>query len=171
MRRALGPFWGFQESWLSLSASIVFEQSYAGVEGDSASSTELYALLSAISDIPLRQDLAVTGSVNQYGQIQPVGGVHYKIEGFFHVCREKGLTGTQGVILPSANVRNLNVSPDVIEAVNQGKFHIYAIDTIDEGIELLTGVPAGDMNTEGSVHYKVYQALAKYAKRMKEFQS
>lgn len=134
---------------LSLSAGIVFEQSYGGVDGDSASSTELYTLLSALSGVPLRQDIAVTGSVNQYGKIQPIGGVNYKIEGFFKVCGSRGLTGTQGVLIPVANTRHLQLSHDVIQAVTDGRFHIYAISDISQGIEILTGREAGEKNTHG----------------------
>ncbi len=156
---------------LSINATLCFEQSYGGVDGDSASSTELYALLSAIGDIPIRQEIAVTGSVNQYGEIQPVGGVNHKIEGYYRVCREKGLTGTQGVMLPAANIKNLNLCRSVIDAVNRGEFHIYTVKTIDEGIELLTGIPAGDIHTEGTVHYLVNRALARYAEKMRAFQN
>ncbi len=134
---------------LSLSAGIVFEQSYGGVDGDSASSTELYALLSALSGVPLRQDLAVTGSVNQHGRIQPIGGVNYKVEGFFKICRERGLTGTQGVMIPDSNIVHLQLNREVVEAVEKGKFHIYSVKTISEGIELLTGVEAGKRNAHG----------------------
>ncbi|WP_373499857.1 Lon protease family protein [Desulfococcus sp.] len=128
---------------LSLSASLVFEQSYSGVEGDSASSAELYALLSAIADVPLKQTLAVTGSVNQHGVVQPIGGVNEKIEGFFDVCRARGLTGEQGVVIPAANVPHLMLRRDVIDAAGAGRFHIYPVETIDQGIEILTGLPAG----------------------------
>ena len=124
---------------MSLFASLVFEQSYGGVEGDSASSAELYALLSALADVPLRQDLAVTGSVNQHGEVQAIGGVNEKIEGFFDVCRARGLTGTQGVLIPQANVQHLMLREDVIEACAAGRFAIYPIATVDEGIALLTG--------------------------------
>lgn len=134
---------------ISLSAGIVFEQSYGGVDGDSASSTELYALLSALSGIPLRQDLAVTGSVNQHGRIQPIGGVNQKIEGFFRICSERGLTGTQGVMIPDSNVVHLQLRRDVIKAVEDGMFHVYPVSTICQGIELLTGVEAGERNTHG----------------------
>ena len=126
---------------LALSASLCFEQSYSGIEGDSASSTELYALLSRLADIPLRQDLAVTGSVNQWGEIQAIGGVNEKIEGFYDICREIGLTGTQGVLIPEANVRHLVLRRDIIDAVAQRRFHIYPVRTIDQGLELLTGGP------------------------------
>jgi len=156
---------------LSINASICFEQSYGGVDGDSASSTELYALLSAIGQIPIRQDLAVTGSVNQHGEIQPVGGVNHKIEGFFRVCRDKGLTGKQGVIVPATNVRNLNLRNEVLDAVKAGQFHIYSVDTVDEGMELLTGMKSGDTSKGGTVHHKVFTSLVDFAKRMKEFNS
>jgi predicted ATP-dependent protease len=128
---------------LSLSARVVFEQSYSELEGDSASSAELYALLSAISGVPLRQSFAVTGSVNQLGQVQPIGGVNEKIEGFFDICRRRGLTGRQGVVIPRGNVQHLMLRRDVIEAVRAGQFHIHAVSTIDEGLEVLTGVEAG----------------------------
>jgi lon-related putative ATP-dependent protease len=135
---------------LALSAALVFEQSYSGVEGDSASSAELYALLSAISGIPIRQSLAVTGSVNQHGQVQPIGGVNEKIEGFFDICARRGLTGSQGVLIPSANVKNLMLRHDVVEAVRSGVFHVYSVDTIDQGIEILTGVPHGVRDAAGA---------------------
>ncbi len=135
---------------LCLSAGIVFEQSYGGVDGDSASSTELYALLSALSAVPLRQDLAVTGSVNQHGRIQPIGGVNYKIEGHFRVCKARGLTGTQGVMIPDSNVIHLQLHQDVIDAVEKKQFHIYPISTIEQGISMLTGVEAGTMSAHGT---------------------
>lgn len=144
---------------LALSASLMFEQSYGGVEGDSASAAELYCLLSALAGVPLRQDIAVTGSVNQHGEIQAVGGVNEKVEGFFDVCRIKGLTGTQGVCIPRSNVRHLVLRRDVIDAVGERHFHVWAIDTIDEGIELLTGLPAGDVDQEGTFHYLLDQRL------------
>lgn len=134
---------------LSLSAGIVFEQSYGGVDGDSASSTELYALLSALSNVPLRQDLAVTGSVNQHGRVQPIGGVNYKVEGFFRICKERGLTGTQGVLIPDSNVVHLQLNRDVVKAVKNGSFHIYPVSSICTGIEILTGIEAGEKNTHG----------------------
>lgn len=134
---------------LSLTAGIVFEQSYGGVDGDSASSTELYALLSALSNLPLRQDLAVTGSVNQLGEIQAIGGVNEKIEGFFRLCRERGLTGKQGVLIPTANLVNLQLDMEVVDAVRSGQFRIYPVSTICEGIELLTGHPAGAADVSG----------------------
>ncbi len=131
---------------LSLSARLVFEQSYSGVEGDSASSTELYALLSALSGVPIQQRFAVTGSVNQHGEIQAIGGVNEKIEGYFAVCKVTGLTGDQGVLIPKANIQNLMLKEEIVKAVEAGKFHIFAVDTIDEGIELLTGRPASEIN-------------------------
>lgn len=159
-----------QEKPLALSASIVFEQLYSGVDGDSASSTELYAILSSISKIPIRQYIAVTGSVNQRGEIQPIGGVNEKIEGFFKVCKLKGLTGKQGVMIPHQNVKNLMLKDEVIEAVKEGRFHIYSVKTIDEGIEILTGIPAGEKDEnerypEGSIHYIVTNTLEKLAKK------
>jgi len=134
---------------MSLFASLVFEQSYGGVEGDSASSAELYALLSALAEMPLRQDLAVTGSVNQHGQVQAIGGVNEKIEGFFDICQKRGLTGTQGALIPKANVQNLMLRNDVIEACSRGKFAVFPVTTIDEGVALLTGRPAGERGGDG----------------------
>jgi len=159
---------------LSLTASIVFEQSYGGVDGDSASSTELYALLSAISDVPIRQDLAVTGSVNQFGEIQPIGGVNEKIEGFFRVCRSRGLTGTQGVLIPLTNLKNLQLRQEVIDAVADGKFHIYPVKNIDQGIELLTGIEAGSIMPDGgypedTVYGKVDRRLRHMAETLRAF--
>lgn len=158
-----------KHSPLSLSASIVFEQSYGGVDGDSASSTEYYCMLSAIANLPIKQSIAVTGSINQFGEIQPIGGVNEKIEGFFEVCKYNGLTGTQGVIIPRTNVVNLMLREDVVEAVENGLFHIYAIDTVDDGIELLTGMPAGKADKhghfpKGTVNYLVQQNLDEYYK-------
>ncbi len=165
-----------QEHPLSLSASLCFEQSYTGVEGDSASSAELHALLSSISDIPLRQDIAVTGSVNQKGEIQPIGGVNYKIEGFYQVCKAKGLTGQQGVMIPWNNLQNLMLDEEIVEAVEQGRFHIYSVKTIDEGIELLTGIEAGrrrDDGTypEGTVNNRVDSKLKEMAGKLRHFVS
>jgi len=134
---------------LSLSASLVFEQSYSGVEGDSASSAELYALLSVISGVPIKQSLAVTGSVNQHGQVQAIGGVNEKIEGFFDICKERGLTGEQGVLIPAANVKHLMLNQEIRDAVADGLFNIYPISEIDQGIELLTGTPIGQPDQEG----------------------
>jgi lon-related putative ATP-dependent protease len=137
------------EQPLSLSASLVFEQSYGGVEGDSASSAELYTLLSALADVPIRQSFAVTGSVNQHGEVQAIGGVNEKIEGFFDLCQATGLTGDQGVLIPESNVKHLMLRQDVVQAVAEGKFSVYAVSTIDQGIELLTGMPAGIRNGKG----------------------
>lgn len=165
-----------QDKPLTLSASICFEQSYSGIDGDSASSTELYALLSALSGLPIKQGIAVTGSVNQKGDIQPIGGVNEKIEGFFDVCKAKGLTGEQGVIIPKKNVDDLMLRDDVIEAVRKGIFHIYPVETIDEGIEILTGVKAGKRlkNGEfepGTVNYFVDKRLKEISKVLKKFAS
>jgi len=159
---------------LSLTASLAFEQSYGGVDGDSASSTEVYALLSSLSGLPLRQDLAVTGSLNQKGEIQPIGGVNEKIEGFFDVCRAKGLTGTQGVLIPQQNVQNLMLRAEIVDAVKGGKFHVYPVRTIDEGIEILTGVEAGVAGEdgtfpEGTVHFLVDRELQRLAKGWKAY--
>ena len=161
-----------QDRPLSLAASLCFEQSYEGIDGDSASSTELYAILSSLSSIPLKQGIAVTGSVNQNGEIQAIGGINRKIEGFFDVCRLKGMSGEQGVLVPRSNVRNLMLRRDVLEAVEQGKFHIYAVGSIDEGIEVLTGVPGGQRDSEGhypasSVNGLVEKRLREYADRLK----
>ncbi|BBK38949.1 ATP-dependent protease [Allostella sp. ATCC 35155] len=155
---------------LALSATLVFEQSYGGVDGDSASSTELYALLSAIGEIPLKQSIAVTGSVDQRGQVQPIGGVNEKVEGFFDVCAARGLTGEQGVMIPATNVKNLMVRPDVAAAVAEGRFHVWAVSTVDEGIAILTGLPAGEPDAggnwpPGSVNHAVARRLAKLAER------
>jgi len=157
-----------REKSLSLSASLTFEQNYDRIEGDSASSTELYALLSSLSELPIRQDLAVTGSVDQHGRVQAIGGATAKIEGFFDVCKRRGLTGTQGVLIPADNVRHLVLRPEVVEAVRAGSFHIYAVETIDQGIELLTGMPAGEADEEdnypeGTVNYLVQQRLLEMA--------
>jgi lon-related putative ATP-dependent protease len=162
-----------QERPLSLAASLCFEQSYEGIDGDSASSTELYALLSSLSGIPIRQGIAVTGSVNQNGQIQPIGGVNQKIEGFFDLCRARGLTGNQGVMIPVQNLKNLMLRKDLIEAVAAGKFRIYAVSTVDEGIEILTGHPAGERDPrggfkEGTINYLVEQRLKEYAQRLRK---
>lgn len=163
-----------QNAPLSIGATITFEQSYSGVDGDSASSTELYALLSALSGLPLRQGIAVTGSVDQYGQVQAVGGVTDKVEGFFDTCQQQGLTGEQGVMIPATNVKNLMLREDVAEAIEQGQFHIWAISSIDEGIGLLTGVDAGVADEsgeypEGSVHRRVQERLQEYAQRQRAF--
>ena len=159
---------------LSLSASIVFEQSYGGVDGDSASSTEYYCMLSAIANLPIKQNIAVTGSINQFGEIQPIGGVNEKIEGFFDVCRHRGLTGDQGVIIPRTNVKDLMLREDVLNAVDEGKFHIYAVDNVDDGIEILTGIKAGKPDKhgnypKGTVNYAVRQGLEYFYKRYVKF--
>ena len=159
---------------LSLSATIGFEQTYSEVDGDSASSTELYALLSVISELPIRQYIAVTGSVNQAGEVQAIGGATHKIEGFFDVCKAKGLTGSQGVMVPRDNLRNLVLNDEVVQAVEEGKFHIYGVSNIDEGIEVLTGVPAGERNEDGTypedtVHALVEERLRKFTTRAREF--
>lgn len=159
---------------LSLSASLVFEQSYGGVDGDSASSAELYALLSSIAEVPIKQSFAVTGSINQKGEVQAIGGVNDKIEGFFDICNTRGLTGEQGVLIPQANVKHLMLRSDVVEAVAKDQFHIYAVNTIDQGIELLTGVPAGEADAEGhfpedTVNGKVQQRLAAMAEKWRSF--
>jgi predicted ATP-dependent protease len=155
---------------LSLHGSLVFEQSYGGVDGDSASSTELYALLSALAEVPIRQSLAVTGSIDQFGNVQAIGGVNEKIEGFFAICQERGLNGEQGVLIPQANVRNLMLRRPVIDAVAAGKFQIYPVSTVDEGIELLTGLPAGepdesDEYPEGTINRRVQDRLRAFARR------
>lgn len=163
-----------KECPMALSASLVFEQSYGEVEGDSASSAELYALLSALSGVPVKQGFAVTGSINQHGQVQAIGGVNEKIEGFFDVCRERGLSGDQGVLIPHSNVGDLMLRQDVIEAVAQGRFHVHAVETVDQGIELLTGLAAGAADDEGnypeeSINGKVARQLLKFAEVRQEF--
>jgi predicted ATP-dependent protease len=163
-----------QDHPLSLSASLVFEQSYAGVEGDSASLAELCALLSALSEVPIKQSLAVTGSVNQHGQVQPIGGVNEKVEGFFDVCKARGLTGDQGVLIPQANVEHLMLRSDVVEAVEQGQFAVYPVETVDEALELLTGVEAGERDEEGnfpagSVNQRVEARLIELAEKQRAF--
>jgi lon-related putative ATP-dependent protease len=162
-----------QQSPLSLSTSVCFEQSYDGVDGDSASSTELYAILSSLSDIPIKQGIAVTGSVNQNGEVQAIGGVNFKIEGHYDVCRVKGFTDGQGVMIPKANVHNLMLRADVVDAVKADKFRIYAVSTIDEGIEVLTGVSAGARNSdgsypEGSVNERVQKKLQLFTEQQKK---
>jgi len=163
-----------QDKPLTLTASIAFEQAYSGVEGDSASSTELYALLSSLSGAPLRQDVAVTGSVNQMGQVQPIGGVNEKIEGFFLCCKDKGLTGQQGVMIPAANVKDLMLREEVLEAVSQGMFHVWAVATVDEGMALLTGLLAGTRGPDGkypagSVNALVDERLRALAAGLRDF--
>jgi predicted ATP-dependent protease len=163
-----------RERPLSFSASICFEQSYEGIEGDSASSTELYGLLSALSGLPIRQGVAVTGSVNQHGQVQPIGGVNYKIEGFYAVCKAKGLTGDQGVMIPKLNERNLMLNDEVVQAVRDGRFHIWSVSDVDQGIEILTGVAAGKQAEdgsypEGSVNFLVNERLKTMVESLRRF--
>ena len=158
-----------REHPLSLAASLTFEQSYSEVEGDSASVGELCALLSSLAGVPVKQSLAVTGSVNQHGEVQPIGGVNEKIEGFFDICRERGLTGGQGVLIPRANVKHLMLREDVVEAARQGKFHVYAVDTVDQAVELLTGTPVGELDAsghapEGSINALVMNRLEEFSK-------
>jgi predicted ATP-dependent protease len=163
-----------QDNPLTLTASLCFEQMYDEVDGDSASSAELYALLSCLAGVEIKQSLAVTGSVNQRGEIQAVGGVTHKIESFFRICRHRGLNGEQGVIIPEANVRNLMLREEVVEAVRAGTFHIYAINSIDQGIELLTGIPAGKPDREnryleGTINARVIHTLRSYNDRVRAF--
>ena len=163
-----------QDKPLAFAASIAFEQSYAGVEGDSASSTELYGLMSSLSGLPIRQGIAVTGSVNQLGQVQPIGGVNEKVEGFYNVCKAKGLTGEQGVIIPVQNVKNLMLRDEVVEAVRAGRFHVWAVADVDQGIEILTGVPAGERRPESvwpeeSVNGRIDRRLREMAEAVKKF--
>ena len=157
---------------LNMACSITFEQSYGGIDGDSASSTEIYAILSALSELPIRQDVAVTGSVDQYGRIQAIGGVNEKVEGFFRVCRARGLTGTQGVLIPGDNVQDLHLHPEVVEAVAAGRFHVWSAETIEEGVELLTGVPAGSLEegrwSEDSVYGRCQRRLEEMARLLRE---
>jgi predicted ATP-dependent protease len=161
--------WRFgQERPVAMTASICFEQSYSGIDGDSASSTELYALLSALSGIPIRQDIAVTGSVDQHGMVQAIGGVNEKVSGFFRVCKAIGLTGSQGVMLPRANISNLMLDPEIVEAIELGRFHLYPIDDIDQGIELLTGVKAGTINEPGTINYLVAERLRAMGEALRE---
>jgi lon-related putative ATP-dependent protease len=163
-----------QDKPLSLSARLVFEQNYEGVEGDSASSTELYAILSALSGLPVKQYIAVTGSVNQKGEVQAIGGVNEKIEGFFEVCKAKGLSGQQGVMIPESNVQNLMLKEEILDAVKAGKFHIYSVDSIDQGIEILTGIKAGVRRKDGTfeketVNERVDKRLQEMAQKLREF--
>jgi predicted ATP-dependent protease len=162
-----------QQNPLSLSSSVCFEQSYDGVDGDSASSAELYAILSSLAEVPIKQGIAVTGSVNQNGEVQAIGGVNFKIEGHFDVCRVKGSAEGQGVMIPRANLRNLMLRADVVDAVKAGKFHIYAVGTIDEGIEVLTGIAAGSRHPDGtypagSVHDRVQKKLQLFTERQRQ---
>jgi lon-related putative ATP-dependent protease len=163
-----------EEEPLSLAASLVFEQSYGGIDGDSASCAELYALLSALAGVPLRQSFAVTGSVNQHGEVQAIGGVNEKIEGFFDLCRRRGLSGRQGVLIPSTNVRHLMLREDVVAACERGEFAVHAVASIDQGIEILTGLPAGVAQPggaypEGSVNRRVQDRLRLFAERRRDF--
>ncbi|MBO8158334.1 MAG: AAA family ATPase [Thermosyntropha sp.] len=163
-----------QDKPLSLSASLTFEQSYSGIEGDSASSAELYALLSSLAEVPIFQGIAVTGSVNQNGEIQPVGGVNQKIEGFYKVCKEQGLDGRQGVIIPKQNVPQLMLDDEIIEAVKEKKFNIWAVEHIDEGLEILTGLPAGKPDSNGkyppsTIHYMVDNKLRQWSKKQNRY--
>jgi len=159
---------------LSLHANIVFEQSYGGVEGDSASVAELCALLSSLADVPIRQNFAVTGSTNQHGRVQVIGGVNEKIEGFFDLCKERGLDGTHGVIIPHDNVKHLMLREDVVEAVEQGQFNVFAVKGVDEALAILTGVEAGQRDDtgefpEGSVNGRVEKQLVRYAALRRTF--
>lgn len=163
-----------QHQPLSLTASLTFEQNYVMIDGDSASCSELYAMLSSLGEIPVRQGIGVTGSVNQRGEVQPIGGVNEKIEGFFRLCRTRGLTGEQGVVIPASNADNLMLHEDVVAAIGEGQFHIWSINHIDEGIELLTGVPAGRRDEsgeypEGTVHHRVQTRLFELAKELNNF--
>jgi predicted ATP-dependent protease len=159
---------------LSLTARLVFEQSYSGVEGDSASSTELYCILSALSGKPIKQHFAITGSVNQKGEVQAIGGVNEKLEGYYQLCKARGLDGQHGVVIPASNVKHLMLKQEVIDAMKAGKFHIYPVSTIDEGIEVLTGVPAGVLGKDGkypvgTINRLVQDTLADMAEKSKEY--
>jgi len=159
---------------LSLTARLVFEQSYSGIEGDSASSTELYAILSALSEKPIKQYLAVTGSVNQKGEVQAIGGVNQKIEGFYELCKSRGLNGKHGCVIPESNVKHLMLKEEIVEAIKAKKFHLYPVKKIDEGVEVLTGVPAGEMRKDGSypegtVNYLVQKNLNGLAERARQW--
>jgi predicted ATP-dependent protease len=153
---------------VAMTASVCFEQSYSGIDGDSASSTEIYALLSALSGVPIRQHLAVTGSVDQYGDVQAIGGANEKIEGYYRVCKAVGLSGSQGVLVPRANIANLMLDPETVDAVARGAFHIYPVDNIDHGIELLTGVRAGSIDEPGTINYLVDQRFLKISSWLRE---
>ncbi len=157
-----------QERAVAMSASVCFEQSYSGIDGDSASSTELYGLLSALSGVPVRQDLAVTGSIDQYGTVQAIGGANEKIEGFFRVCKAVGLTGRQGVLLPRSNLRNLMLDSETVQAVEGGMFHIYPVETIDQGIEILTGIRAGTLDQPGTINHLVAQRLREMSEKIRD---
>jgi len=163
-----------QKTPLSMTARLVFEQNYSGVDGDSASSTELYSILSALSGIPIKQHFAVTGSVNQKGMVQAIGGVNEKIEGFYEVIKAKGMTGKEGVMIPASNVKNLMLKDEIVQAIRADKFHIYPVKTIDEGIEVLTGVPAGELQEggaypDGTINYLVKKRLEEMAEQIKEY--
>jgi predicted ATP-dependent protease len=163
-----------QQRPMSLSAALTFEQSYGEVAGDSASTTELYCLLSALAEVPIKQGIAVTGSVNQKGQVQAIGGVNYKIEGFFDVCKKRGLNGEQGVIIPTSNVQHLMLRSDVVDAVDNGDFHIWAVSHVDEGIEILTGLPAGERKddggfVQGSINDLVDDRLEQLGQRLRDW--
>jgi predicted ATP-dependent protease len=163
-----------RETPLSMNGRLVFEQSYGGVEGDSASSTELYAIISSLIEAPIKQNIAVTGSVNQKGEIQPIGGVNEKIEGYYESCKAKGLTGEQGVMIPKANMKNLMLKQEVVEAVEEDMFHLWAVKTIDEGIEVLTGIKPGELQEdgtypEGTVNYMVQERLNRMARKAKKY--
>jgi len=160
---------------LNLSAHIVFEQSYGNIEGDSASSAELYAILSALSGVPIKQEIAVTGSINQKGEIQSIGGVNEKIEGFYDICKEKGLNGKQGVVIPESNIKNLMLKDELINSVKKGKFHIYAVKNIDEGIEVLTGLKAGKKTASGkfrkdTINYKVNERVQEFSRKLSKYE-
>jgi predicted ATP-dependent protease len=162
-----------REKPLTLSASLTFEQSYGMVEGDSASAAELIALLSVLADAPLKQNIAITGSVSQRGEVQPIGGVNWKVEGFYKVCKARGLDGTQGVIIPKANMKDLMLDKEVVDAVKDGKFHVWAVGAVDEALELLTGLPAGQRLPDGtfekeSVNARVDQTLKNLMELAKE---
>ena len=159
----------FQDKPVSLSARLVFEQSYAEVEGDSASSTELYALLSSLANVPIKQGIAVTGSVNQKGEIQAIGGINEKIEGYYETCKIIGFTGEQGVMIPSSNIQNLMLKEDVVEAVAQNKFFLWAVDTIDDGIEVLTDMKAGNISEQGTINYRANKILEKFSIKIKDY--
>ena len=163
-----------QKRPMSLSAALTFEQSYGEIAGDSASSAELYCLLSALSEVPIKQGIAVTGSVNQKGEIQAIGGVNYKVEGFFDVCKQRGLTGDQGVMIPASNIQHLLLRLDVVEAVANGDFHVWAVSHVDEGIEVLTGVAAGAPSKngdweEGSINRLVDDRLQDLGRRLRDW--
>jgi lon-related putative ATP-dependent protease len=163
-----------QDKPLTMTASLAFEQSYSGVDGDSASSAEVYAVLSALADLPVRQDLAVTGSINQAGEIQPIGAVNEKVEGFFEVCRARGLTGRQGVLIPKRNVPDLMLRHEVVRSIEKGEFHLFALESVEEGIRLLTGVPAGEPLSgggypDGTVNHRVDRRLTELARKLRDF--